>query len=70
MIQKPQTDFERFALDHTQHNHCLGCGGCLLDPSYMVQGHSAWCINCRDRIKANCATAGLPLPWRGGWEFV
>jgi hypothetical protein len=65
----PQTDFERFALDHAAHNHCLGCGGCLLDPSHVVQGYPAWCVTCRDRIKKN-HPAGAPLPWKGGWEFV
>lgn len=62
------TPFEHFALDHNQHNHCQGCGGCLLDPSHLVQSYQTWCVSCRDRIKAACTR--LPLPWRGGWEFV
>lgn len=65
-----RTEFEQFALDHARHNHCNGCGGCLLDPSHVVQGYPSWCRGCRDRIKANCQRSGLPLPWRGGWEFV
>lgn len=64
------TTFELFALDHQKHNHCQGCGGCLVDPSPIVQGYPAWCVNCRDRIKGNVARSGAPLPWRGGWEFV
>lgn len=65
---KVQTDFERFALDHKAHQHCQGCGGCLLDPAWYVQQFSAWCIGCRDRIK-NTVPAGVPLPWDGGWEL-
>lgn len=67
-----QTAFEQFALDHQRHVHCLGCGGCLLDPSHIVQGFRSWvwCVGCRDRIKATCARSGLPLPWAGGVEFV
>jgi hypothetical protein len=65
-----QTEFEKFALDHNKHTHCLGCGGCLLDPSHVIQGYPCWCITCRDRIKENCKRSNLPLPWRGGWEFV
>jgi hypothetical protein len=64
-----QTDFERFALDHTRHNHCRGCGFCLLDPSFIVQAYDSWCVGCRDRIKANCQRSGAPLPWAGAWEF-
>ena len=63
------TDFERFALDHEAHNHCLGCGGCLLNPAGFVQDSPAWCVGCRDRIKKTIP-AGAPLPWKGGWEFV
>jgi len=63
------TEFEQFALDHKRHNHCQGCGGCLLDPSDLVQMYVSWCVSCRDRIKANLPP-GAPLPWRGGWEFV
>ncbi len=68
----PQTDFERFALNHDQHVHCNGCGGCLLDPSHLVQGFRGWtwCVGCRDRIKVNCARTGVPVPWKGGVEFV
>ncbi len=66
------TEFEIFALDHKKHVHCLGCGGCLLDPSPLVQGFQGcvWCVTCRDRIKANCKRVGIPLPWNGGVEFV
>lgn len=70
MTTAPQTDFERFALDHTRHTHCLGCGACIVDPSIAVQGFPVWCIGCRDRIKANCQRVGVPVPWRGAWEFV
>ena len=63
------TDFEIFALDHERHNHCQGCGGCLLTPSHLVQTYASWCVTCRDRIKRT-APPGAPLPWRGGWEFV
>ena len=62
------TDFEIFALDHKRHNHCQGCGGCLLEPSHLVQRYNAWCIACRDRIKRNLPQ-NAPVPWRGGWEF-
>lgn len=55
------TEFEHFALDHKLHNHCKGCGGCLLDPSHVVQGYPAWCVGCRDRIKANCQRTHLPV---------
>ena len=65
----PQTEFERFALDHEVHNHCQGCGGCMLDPSHLVQGYPVWCVNCRERIKKS-KPKDAPLPWRGGWEFV
>jgi len=67
---RTMTDFERFATDHAKHTHCLGCGGCLLDRSHLVQSFPSWCVTCRDRIKALCARTGAPLPWRGGWEFV
>ncbi len=63
------TEFEIFALDHKRHNHCQGCGGCLVDPSHVVQGYQAWCVTCRDRIKRS-SPKGAPLPWAGGWEFV
>jgi hypothetical protein len=63
------TDFEIFALDHQRHTHCQGCGGCLLDPSHVVQGYRSWCVGCRDRIKRS-APVGAPLPWAGGWEFA
>jgi hypothetical protein len=63
-----QTPFEQFALDHNRHNHCMGCGGCFLDPSHLVQHYPAWCCGCRDRIKANIRP-GMPLPWRGGYEW-
>lgn len=66
---RPHTEFEQFALNHSRHNHCQGCGGCLVDPSHIVQGYQSWCVGCRDRIKANAARTGAPLPWRGGWEF-
>lgn len=69
-----QTAFEQFALDHARHVHCLGCGGCLLDPSHLVQGYGTvtWCVGCRDRIKASCQRSGMAPPWEkmGGWEFV
>jgi hypothetical protein len=63
------TEFEHFALDHAQHNHCQGCGGCLLNPSHLVQTYRSWCVTCRDRIKANLPK-GAALPWAGMWEFV
>lgn len=63
----PFEDFERFALDHEAHRHCQGCGGCILDPSHLVQMYPCWCVSCRDRIKAN--TPDERLPWRGMWEF-
>lgn len=63
-----QTPFERFALDHTAHTHCMGCNGCLLDPSHIVQSYRAWCVGCRDRIKA-ATRPGVPLPWAGMFEF-
>lgn len=69
MTLRARTEFEIFALDHERHNHCQGCGGCLLDPSHIVQGYAAWCVTCRDRIKAT-HPKDAPLPWRGGWEFV
>jgi hypothetical protein len=64
------TDFEIFALDHQRHNHCQGCGGCLLDPSHLVQSYAAWCVGCRDRIKQSSRRTGARLPWHGGYEFV
>lgn len=64
------TEFEHFALDHRQHQHCQGCGGCLLNPSHLVQGFPSWCIGCRDRIKTNCQRQGIPVPWHGAWEFA
>jgi hypothetical protein len=67
-VPQAQTDFEQFALDHNKHRHCMACGGCLLDPRWMVQEFPAWCIGCRDRIKANLPP-GVPPPWKGGWEF-
>ena len=67
---KTLTAFEQFALDHKRHNHCQGCGGCLVDPSHIVQSYPSWCVGCRDRIKANVAKTGAPVPWRGGWEFT
>lgn len=68
--RRPLTEFETFAMDHKRHAHCQGCAGCLLNPSYAIQGFPAWCIGCRDRIKAQCAKVGAPLPWFGGWEFI
>ncbi len=68
--QALQTDFERFALDHAQHTHCQGCGGCILDPSHFIQGYPCWCIVCRDRIKANAVKNGTPVPWKGQWELA
>jgi len=69
MTLQPQTEFERFALDHYAHAHCHGCGGCLLDPSHLIQGFiPVYCVGCRDRIKAN-NKPGVPLPWVGGYEF-
>lgn len=67
----PYTDFERFATDHHSHVHCVGCGGCLLDPAFYVQSfrNHVWCVGCRDRIKATCKQTGAPPPWTGGWEL-
>lgn len=64
------TAFELFAMDHKAHRHCMGCNGCLLDPSHIVQSFLAWCVGCRDRIKKTTAP-GIPLPWEqsGGVDF-
>jgi hypothetical protein len=63
------TDFEKFATDHTVHNHCSGCGGCMLDPRTKPQLVSqVWCVACFRNIDAKLpATASRP--WRGGVVF-
>lgn len=39
------TPFEEFAMDHSQHKHCLMCEGCIL--SQEVQEFSfVWCLGC------------------------
>ncbi len=62
------TEFEIFALDHKRHNHCQGCGGCLLDPAFWVQGFNAWCVGCARRIKSNLPPGARP-PWGEAWEL-
>jgi hypothetical protein len=65
-----QTDFERFALDHTKHRHCRGCMGCIINPAWFVQmTPEVWCIGCRERIRARCLKVGIPLPWEVEWEI-
>ena len=63
------TEFEIFARDHERHNHCQACGGCLLDPSHLVQGYAAWCLTCRERIKAARPRETWPWVRGGGFEF-
>ena len=59
-----EENFERFALDHEEHAHCIGCGGCLLTPSFLVQCYfPVWCVACRERIKKQAAVTGRRLPW-------
>lgn len=60
-----RTDFEEFALNHDKHEHCIGCGGCLLDPRVeSLKGilHPFWCVSCRDKIDANMPK-GMDRPW-------
>lgn len=66
--QRHPTQFEKFAMDHAAHNHCQGCGGCLLEQTHIVQGYPSWCIGCRDRIKATLPK-GARLPWTGLVDF-
>lgn len=60
------TEFEKFALDHLAHKHCIGCGGCVLENSKQVlESYPIWCVACRDAIKRNNPPI---LPWAFGWE--
>lgn len=62
--------FEQFAMDHDLHVHCIGCGGCILDPQPQVQySHPIWCIGCRDRIEKRCAKTGARVPWHFTMTF-
>jgi hypothetical protein len=64
------TDFEKFATDHTAHNHCSGCGGCILDPRATPQlVISVWCLGCYKRIEENMPV-GAFRPWGGGVVYA
>ncbi len=57
------TDFEKFATDHEQHGHCVGCGGCILDPRPEVQGSwPLWCIACA-RSVVSAPAARIKPTW-------
>lgn len=55
--------FEEFATNHEQHAHCLGCGGCLLNPNVERSSTTpVWCTGCTVRIAKNLP-AGVMPPW-------
>jgi len=63
------TEFERFAMDHNEHAHCAGCGGCMLDPRIKeLQAAPVWCMGCVKAIHAKMPV-GAPRPWAGGVMF-
>ena len=60
------TAFEKFALDHSLHVHCSGCGGCMLEPFIkLLSINPVWCVGCYKRIEAKMPV-GAPRPWDGG----
>jgi hypothetical protein len=63
------TAFELFAQDHKQHQHCVGCGGCLLRPDLRDMQRPFWCVSCAVRL---CKTVpvGVPLPFEGAGQFL
>ncbi len=59
------TAFEMFALDHSQHHHCMACGGCLLRQDLVEIAPPFWCSACAVRMCKDVAPS-VPLPFEGG----
>lgn len=64
---EPTTEFEAMALDHKRHQHCVACGGCIVDPEVVqtTKGLLVWCKGCFKKIEA-ALPADVPRPWSGG----
>jgi len=68
------TEFEKFALDHRRHQHCIGCGGCILDRRLIAgdffnrnvqQVNPLWCVGCSNRLRES--PRGIPS---GAMDFT
>lgn len=70
MSETPMTEFEKYALNHSVHSHCIACGTCMLDPRVHPRlVNPVWCISCYRRIDAVMPADAL-RPWHGGYVYA
>ena len=55
--------FLDLATNHEIHQHCIGCGSCLLDPEAQ-RWHPVWCIGCARKIESHPKEVTRPWIWK------